>query len=155
MARPESADVNLDELPADHGDAVAEVRACRKSAALFEFRFIARARLTGPGALPLLERFASRRLGDLAPGPARPGARRRPATPPRALARHGLSGALRHKDRLPAAAALVRSVATGVTACTVAGRALTIRANYGHARFPALVYQVISTITWTACGPPA
>ena len=52
----------------DFGDAQAEARAAREEAALFDFSFIARGRVTGPAAAALLERFQPRPVADMAPG---------------------------------------------------------------------------------------
>ncbi len=59
---------NLAALVRDYGDAQAEYRAAREAAALFDFSFMARARLRGPGAAACLEAFQSRRVSALAEG---------------------------------------------------------------------------------------
>lgn len=55
-------------LVRDYGNPVAEVLACRRSAALFDFSFIARGRVAGPDAAAVLARLTPRRIDDLAPG---------------------------------------------------------------------------------------
>ena len=55
-------------LVRDYGDAAAEARTCRSAAALFDFSFMAGARITGNGALDALRHLTRRRLDDLAPG---------------------------------------------------------------------------------------
>ena len=51
-----------------YGDPDEEVRACRTACALFDFSFVARARLQGPAALAAIGRLTRRPLGDLTPG---------------------------------------------------------------------------------------
>jgi aminomethyltransferase len=51
-----------------YGDPYEEVRACRTACALFDFSFIARARLAGPKALAAIAHLTGRTLSDLAPG---------------------------------------------------------------------------------------
>lgn len=58
-------EIDLKGLVSDYGDVAAEVHACRSSAALFDFSFISRARLTGPNALKVLNEFQSRNLDTL------------------------------------------------------------------------------------------
>ncbi len=58
--------INGVELRADFGDPLAEAKACRVDCALFDFSFIAAARLTGNGAQKAAEKFASRSLATLA-----------------------------------------------------------------------------------------
>ena len=55
-------------LVRDYGDALAEARACREQCAVFDFSFMARARLYGNDAAPALERLQPRSIADLAPG---------------------------------------------------------------------------------------
>ncbi len=55
-------------LVADYGDAEGEWRACREACALFDFSFVQRARVSGPGALAAFGAVAPRRLDDLAEG---------------------------------------------------------------------------------------
>lgn len=55
----------------DFGDIEAEVLACRTAAALFDFSFVARARIEGPAALATLGRLTPRELGSMAPGDIR------------------------------------------------------------------------------------
>ncbi len=52
----------------DYGDAAGEASACRAAAALFDFSFMSRARVSGPGALRLLARLTPRPLADLPAG---------------------------------------------------------------------------------------
>lgn len=52
----------------DYGDPDGEARACRTRAALFDFSFMSRAIVAGPGALAALARITSRPLGDLPVG---------------------------------------------------------------------------------------
>lgn len=54
-----------------YGDPVDEVRACRTASALFDFSFITRARLRGPGALGAIAQLTRRPLNDVAPGDIR------------------------------------------------------------------------------------
>ena len=58
--------INGVELRADFGDPLGEARACRNDCALFDFSFIATARLTGKRAQQAAEQFASRSLAELA-----------------------------------------------------------------------------------------
>lgn len=64
----ENAPLNINgvELRADFGDPLGEARACRNDCALFDFSFIATARLTGKRAQQAAEQFASRSLAALA-----------------------------------------------------------------------------------------
>ena len=55
----------------DYRDIDAEWAACRHAAALFDFSFMARARVSGPGALGLMERFTARALGSMPAGAIR------------------------------------------------------------------------------------
>lgn len=55
-------------LVADYGDAEGEWRACREACALFDFSFVQRARVSGPGALTAIGALTGRRLDDLAEG---------------------------------------------------------------------------------------
>lgn len=52
----------------DYGDPWAEARTCRESAALFDFSFMARGRISGPGALAAVEALQPRPMADLPPG---------------------------------------------------------------------------------------
>jgi aminomethyltransferase len=52
----------------DYGDSQAEARACRADFALFDFSFMARARIAGSGATEALSRLQPRSMDDLAPG---------------------------------------------------------------------------------------
>lgn len=61
-----SFDLSL--LRHDYGDPLAEARACRNAVALFDFSFVARARVAGPGALRSVQRLTSRRVDRLQPG---------------------------------------------------------------------------------------
>lgn len=55
-------------LVRDYGDIDAEVRACRTDCALFDFSFMSRARISGPGARSALHSLQSRPMDDLPPG---------------------------------------------------------------------------------------
>lgn len=55
----------------DYGDIDGEVEACRTAAALFDFSFVARARVTGPHALVLLGQLTSRDLASMTVGDIR------------------------------------------------------------------------------------
>lgn len=55
-------------LVRDFGDIEGEARACRSVCALFDFSFMARARLEGPAARAALARFQPRPVDDLSPG---------------------------------------------------------------------------------------
>ncbi|MSO84782.1 MAG: aminomethyl transferase family protein [Rhodospirillales bacterium] len=63
--------LDIARLVRDFGDPEAEARAARNGAALFDFSFIARARISGPGAGAVLARFQSRPVADMAPGAIR------------------------------------------------------------------------------------
>ena len=60
---------------ADYGDIDAEVEACRTAAALFDFSFVARARVAGPSALATLGRLTDRDLASMVVGQIRYGVR--------------------------------------------------------------------------------
>ena len=60
--------LDLDTVVRHYGDPDAEVHACRTACALFDFSFLARARLHGPGSLTAISQLTRRPLGDLAPG---------------------------------------------------------------------------------------
>ena len=60
--------INGVELRTDFGDPLGEARACRNDCALFDFSFIATARVSGGGAEKAVEKFASRSLATLASG---------------------------------------------------------------------------------------
>lgn len=55
----------------DFGDIDGEVRACRTGAALFDFSFVARGRISGPAALEVLGRLTRRELASMVPGDIR------------------------------------------------------------------------------------
>jgi glycine cleavage system aminomethyltransferase T len=55
-------------LVRDFGDVDGEARACRSACALFDFSFMARARIEGPAARATLARFQPRPVDDLALG---------------------------------------------------------------------------------------
>ena len=59
---------DLSLLRHDYGDAIAEAKACRTTAALFDFSFVARGSVTGPGAISALQSITSRPLHSLQPG---------------------------------------------------------------------------------------
>ncbi len=58
-------------LVRDFGNPVGEVLSCRRSAALFDFSFVARGRVAGPDAAAILSRLTPRRIDDLLPGQIR------------------------------------------------------------------------------------
>ena len=68
MAGALSDDFDPAELVRDYGDIDGEVRACRDAAALFDYSFLAAARVSGPAALETLAAFTNRPLEDLASG---------------------------------------------------------------------------------------
>lgn len=55
-------------LRRDYGDPELEAYACRTNCALFDYSFIGRARLDGPGALDAIGQLTRRPLADLLPG---------------------------------------------------------------------------------------
>lgn len=64
---------DVSQLRHDYGDALEEARVCRRAAALFDFSFVARGVVSGPGALRSVQRLTTRRLdrmrtGDIAYG---------------------------------------------------------------------------------------
>ena len=58
-------------LPRDYGDPEREAHACRTDCALFDFSFVGRARLEGPGALDAIAQLTRRSLTGLMPGQIR------------------------------------------------------------------------------------
>lgn len=62
------ASLELGSLTRDYGDFRAETRACRDDCALFDFSFMARARIEGKSALEALARLQPRSMSDLLPG---------------------------------------------------------------------------------------
>jgi glycine cleavage system aminomethyltransferase T len=60
--------LDLTKLTCDFGDVYAEASACRSDRALFDFSFMARARLSGGNALGALARLTPRPLDDLPQG---------------------------------------------------------------------------------------
>jgi glycine cleavage system T protein (aminomethyltransferase) len=58
-------------LPRDYGDPEREAHACRTDCALFDFSFVGRARLEGPGALDAIAQLTRRPLTGLMPGQIR------------------------------------------------------------------------------------
>ena len=58
-------------LPRDYGDPEREAHACRTDCALFDFSFVRRARLEGPGALDAIAQLTRRPLTGLMPGQIR------------------------------------------------------------------------------------
>lgn len=60
--------LDLARLTPDYGDAQGEALACRRDCALFDFSFVARARLAGPGACAALARLTARPMRDLGLG---------------------------------------------------------------------------------------
>lgn len=63
----------------DYGDPFGEAVACRRSAAVFDYSFVARGRISGPDALAVLARLTPRRLDDMQPGQIRYAVRESPA----------------------------------------------------------------------------
>ena len=57
----------------DFGDALDEARCCRSDCALFDFSFMSRARICGPGSRECLERVQSRPVAGMRPGEIRYG----------------------------------------------------------------------------------
>ncbi|MCB1521254.1 MAG: aminomethyltransferase family protein [Hyphomicrobiaceae bacterium] len=57
-----------DTLTRDFGDPIGEARACRQQAALFDFSFMARARVTGPFAARAIATITRRPVTDMAVG---------------------------------------------------------------------------------------
>src|SRR5262245_64388792 len=55
----------------DYGDPEREAHACRTGCALFDFSFVGRARLEGPGALDAIAQLTRRPLTGLMPGQIR------------------------------------------------------------------------------------
>jgi glycine cleavage system aminomethyltransferase T len=60
--------LDLATLTRDFGDVAAKARAARARAVLFDFSFIARARIGGQAAAAVLERFQPRPVADMAVG---------------------------------------------------------------------------------------
>src|SRR6185437_14536208 len=58
----------LSKLKNDFGDPVGEAQSCRRESALFDFSFLECARLRGPDALGIVEKFVRRPLASLAQG---------------------------------------------------------------------------------------
>lgn len=58
-------------LVRDYGDPAGEAKACRADCAIFDFSFMARARLRGPRAIDLLRLVTPRDLSDQVPGAIR------------------------------------------------------------------------------------
>lgn len=52
-------------LRQDYGDALCESRLCRQAAAVFDFSFVARGRVSGPGTLAAVQSLVARRLDGL------------------------------------------------------------------------------------------
>ncbi|MEK7136705.1 MAG: hypothetical protein AAB853_00300, partial [Patescibacteria group bacterium] len=63
--------LDIDRLVRDFGDPEAEALAARNAAAVFDFSFIARGRITGKGAAAAVERLQPRPVADMAPGAIR------------------------------------------------------------------------------------
>lgn len=55
-------------LRQDYGDALSEARTCRQTAAVFDFSFVARGRVSGGGALAAVQSLVARNLEGLMPG---------------------------------------------------------------------------------------
>lgn len=62
---------DVTQLTRDYGDPCEEAWACRTHCALFDFSFVARASVKGPGALSAIEQLTNRPLHRLAPGQLR------------------------------------------------------------------------------------
>lgn len=71
-------DFNLTSLTTDYGDPIAEAAACRTSAALFDFSFMSRAVVSGPGAVKLIAKVTRRLIADLPVGRIRYAVRETP-----------------------------------------------------------------------------
>ena len=63
-----NAGFDIRALRADYGDGRAEAMSCRSAAALFDFSFMSRIRIEGPGANELIATLTPRRIDDLTPG---------------------------------------------------------------------------------------
>jgi aminomethyltransferase len=63
-----NAGFDIRALRADYGDVRAEAMSCRSAAALFDFSFMSRIRIEGPGANELIATLTPRRIDDLTPG---------------------------------------------------------------------------------------
>jgi len=63
--------LDITKLARDFGDPRAEARACRTAAALFDFSFVRRARIEGPGAPTALATFTPRPVMDMRHGDIR------------------------------------------------------------------------------------
>ena len=63
--------LDIARLVRDFGDPEAEARAARTQAAVFDFSFLARGRITGKAATAALERFQPRPVADMAEGTVR------------------------------------------------------------------------------------
>jgi glycine cleavage system aminomethyltransferase T len=61
----------LSALRRDFGDVPGEAASCRSAAALFDFSFLSRLRIEGPGACALIAKLTLRPVDDLAPGRVR------------------------------------------------------------------------------------
>jgi len=55
-------------LTRDFGDVQGEAASCRSAAALFDFSFMSRLGIEGPGACALIAKLTTRRIDDLVPG---------------------------------------------------------------------------------------
>jgi aminomethyltransferase len=60
--------LDLHTLPRDYGDVPGEARSCRSAAALFDFSFMHRIIVRGPGAQALVQTLTPRSIGDLVAG---------------------------------------------------------------------------------------
>jgi glycine cleavage system aminomethyltransferase T len=61
-------ELDIRRLRRDYGDMRAEARSCRSAAALFDFSFMRRIIIRGPGAEALVQALTPRPVADLAPG---------------------------------------------------------------------------------------
>jgi aminomethyltransferase len=59
---------DLSTLVRDYGDIRAEARSCRSASALFDFSFMRRMVIIGPGAQAMAQSLTSRPIGDMQPG---------------------------------------------------------------------------------------
>lgn len=71
-------DFDLANLTTDYGDPTAEAATCRRAAALFDFSFMSRATVSGPGAADTIATVTRRRMADLPVGRIRYGVRETP-----------------------------------------------------------------------------
>jgi glycine cleavage system aminomethyltransferase T len=70
--------LDLAALVTDYGEAAGEYRACREACALFDFSFVQRARISGPGARAAIATLTARPMDGLAAGRIRYALRAKP-----------------------------------------------------------------------------